>query len=58
MAKKKDNSVDLAFNEFDTLINTFFKEATASLIDLQKPLPPSEKTQKKQLPKISNPFRI
>ena len=58
MAKKKDNSVDLAFSEFDTLINTFFKEATTSLTDLQKPLPPTEKNQKKQLPKISNPFSI
>ena len=58
MAKKKDNAVDLAFSEFDTLINTCFKEATTSLTDLQKPLPPTEKNQKKQLPKISNPFRI
>ena len=60
MAKKKDTSIELAFNEFDTVINNFFKEATASLENLEKPADPQQKTQKRQstLPRLSNPFRI
>ena len=60
MAKKKDSSIELAFNEFDTVINNFFKEATASLENLEKPPEPQQKPQRRQstLPRLSNPFRI
>jgi len=56
---KKDTSVDLAFNEFDTLVNTFFKEATGSLEDLQKPKdPPQKKQPRARLPYTDNQFRM
>lgn len=60
MAKKKDSSIELAFNEFDTVINNFFKQATAGLENLEKPEDPKPKKQTTQtrLPKISNPFNI
>ena len=60
MAKKKDSSIELAFNEFDTVINNFFKEAAAGLENLEKPVDPKPKKQTTQtrLPKISNPFNI
>jgi len=54
---KKDTSVDLAFSHFDTLVNTFFKEATGSLEELHNPKPPPTKRQQKpRLPNIGNPF--
>lgn len=58
MAKKKDSSIELAFNEFDTVINNFFKEATSSLENLEKPVDPQPKKQTRQprLPKLSDPF--
>lgn len=59
MARKKDSTIDLAFSNFDTLVNTFFKEATGSLEELQKPKdPPQPRTKKPVLNKISNPFNI
>ncbi len=59
MAKKKDTSVDLAFTEFDTLVNTFFKEAASSLEELQAPNPPKEPRKKQaRLPNPGSPFRI
>jgi|14_taG_2_1085336.scaffolds.fasta_scaffold42554_2 hypothetical protein len=60
MAKAKKNSaIDLAFGEFDTIIDTFFKEASASLKDLNKPEDPKQPKQRKpRLPKFSNPFNV
>lgn len=60
MAKRKDTSVEIAFNEFDTLVDTFFKETAASLQDLQKPSDPKQPKIKQQprLPNMTNPFRI
>jgi len=58
MAKKKDTAVDLAFNHFDAIVNTFFREATGSLEELKTPTEPKIKQQKPRLPKNSNPFRI
>jgi len=59
MAKKKDTSVDLAFTEFDTLVNTFFKEAAGSLEELQAPAPPKQpRKQQARMPNPGSPFRI
>lgn len=58
-SRKKNSSIDLAFGEFDTIINTFFKEASATLKDFDKPDDPKQpKPRKPQLPKFSNPFNI
>ena len=57
----KDNSIQMAYNEFDTMVGKCFEQANISFKDVAKPELPKQKKQKTKvnpLNKISNPFRI
>ena len=57
----KDNSIEMAYNEFDTMVGKFLEQANVSFKDVAKPELPKQKKQKTKgnpLNKISNPFRI
>tara|TARA_R110000796_G_scaffold79841_2_gene177028 strand:+ start:1161 stop:1340 length:180 start_codon:yes stop_codon:yes gene_type:complete len=57
----KDNSIELAYNEFDTMVGKFLEQANVSFKDIVKPELPKQKKQKTKvnpLNKMANPFRI
>ena len=57
----KDNSIELAYYEFDTMGGKFLEQANVSFKDIVKPELPKQKKQKTKvnpLNKLSNPFRI
>ena len=42
----KDNSIELAYNEFDTMVGKFLEQANVSFKDIVKPeLPKQKKTE-------------
>lgn len=52
MAKQNSN-IDIAFNEFDTMVTKFFEQAEISFRDVAKPQPIKE-TKKKRTPNFMN----
>ena len=48
MAKQNSN-IDIAFNEFDTMVTKFFEQAEISFKDVAKPQPVKEKKKTRRI---------